>query len=141
MPAPTILEQIFNPVNYFLFGVGSTGSFLAAMFAVGGSGLFIPMMIFITPLFFGPDVIDMHMAAALSIGTIWFSSLSASLSLRSVLKQQSIKPLILVLAIPSMIGGLIGSTSTKWVPDIVLRAIFPVGFFAANAILLKKATQ
>ncbi|KAL0241506.1 hypothetical protein GEMRC1_006741 [Eukaryota sp. GEM-RC1] len=120
-----------------LFFIGAFASFLSGLLGVGGSAYLLPLILYVPPLFTNVTI-DMSDATGLSIGVIWLSSLSASISHRKSLVSPKVKPLIIALAIPCSFFAFAGGFFSQYVPDLSLKALFSVLALFGGLLMCKK---
>lgn len=109
-----------------LLSSGALVGLLAGLLGIGGGLIVVPILLYLLPQFGIPAELVTHMAIATSMATIVITSVA---SVRAHNRHGTILWHVFWAMIPGIIiGGLLGSYATKYIPSDSLKMIF--GIFA-----------
>lgn len=119
--------------------IGAFAGLLAGMFGIGGGALIVPALIFTLDHFnFGNNWIN-HIAVASSLATIIGTSLSSSWLQN---KNHNIQwPVLKKMVLGCIVGTIIGSYMTPYIPGIYLRWIFIAFLFYIGGKFIFKTSK
>ena len=107
-------------VDIGLFFVGIVSGFIAGLLGIGGAIILIPVLIYIPP-FFG-TVFSFHHITGLSMSLVFFIALTVTVT---HFREGNLNLyLILIVGSSMILGSLIGSVGSKFIPEKVLVGIF-----------------
>ncbi len=116
----------------FLFLVGSSVGFLSGLLGIGGGIILFPILFYI-PQILGFESIAVKSITGLTMTQGFFASLSAMLFYR---KHHLVnKSLVLTLGLSLFLSSLIGSLSSKAVPDEPLLLVFGILALSASVMM------
>lgn len=104
-----------------LFLIGFIGSFVSGMVGIGGSIIKYPMLLYIPPLL-GLTALTAHEVSGLNAVQVLFASLSGVWAYRK--DKYLHKELIIYMGTSVLIGGLVGSFTSNFLPEQIINIVY-----------------
>lgn len=106
-----------------IFLIGFIGSYLSGMLGIGGSIIKYPMLLYIPPLF-GLAAFSAHEVSGISAVQVFFATIGGIMVYRK--SGYLNKKLIGYMGISILIGSLIGSYGSKFLPEEIINIVYGV---------------
>lgn len=117
----------------FLAMVGASVGFLSGLLGIGGGIIMFPLLLYVPPLL-GLQAIDVKSITGLTMAQGFFSAVTALFYYQ---KNQLVnKPLVLTLGLSLFLSSLLGSFTSKLVPDGPLLMVFGALALIAGVMML-----
>ncbi|CAM2861486.1 sulfite exporter TauE/SafE family protein [Paenibacillus sediminis] len=119
-----------------LFIIGLIGSFFSGLLGIGGAIINYPLLLYV-PVWFNVDSFSAKEVADISIFQVFFSSLAGVLAYRFQTKDEGPvvhKRLVMNMGISILVGSLIGSLSSNYLPNETINIVY--GVLAIIAVIL-----
>ncbi len=127
-----------DPLLATLVVLGAVGAFLAGLVGVGGAIVMIPLLLYVPPAL-GTGRLSMHDVAAVTMVQVLAA---ASSGLAGHLRGGFVdRQLVVNLGSGMAVGSLVGAIGSRWLPAVVLQAVFATLAAAAALLMITMARR